>query len=69
MIRYTPLWKTMDEKGETTYTIRNKGISSSTVQSLKSDLPVSTYTIDRLCTILDCGPMDIMEYIPDEKSE
>lgn len=68
MIRYTPLWETMRRKGATTYTLRVKhGMSHATVQRLQADLPVSTYTLNRLCTILDCRLDEIAIYIPDEK--
>lgn len=68
MISYAPLWKTMQKKGCTTYTLRkndNGGISSSTVRRLKSNQSVSTNTLDMLCKILDCKLQDIAEYIPD----
>lgn len=63
MIRYDPLWKTMEKKRVTTYTLREKyKISHSTVQRLQNNEPVSTYTLDRLCEILDCCLEDIVEY-------
>ena len=68
MICYTPLWKTMAEQGATTYTLRFKhGMSHATVQRLQMDMPVSTHTLDKLCTILDCRVEDIIEYDPDKK--
>ena len=68
MICYTPLWKTMAEQGPTTYTLRFKhGMSHATVQRLQMDMPVSTHTLDKLCTILDCRVEDIIEYVPDKK--
>jgi len=67
MIAYTPLWRTMEEKNFTTYTLRVKcEISSSTVQRLKKNMPVSTHTLNMLCRILDCALSDIAEYVPDE---
>lgn len=67
MIRYTPLWKTMTEQKVTTYTLRFKhGMSHATVQRLQADMPVSTHTLDRLCSILHCRLEDVAEYIPDE---
>lgn len=67
MIRYTPLWKTMAEQGATTYTLRFKhGMSHATVQRLQADMPVSTHTLDKLCTILNCRVEDIIEYVPNE---
>lgn len=68
MIRYTPLWETMKKRGTTTYTLRVKeGMSHATVQRLQKDLPVSTHTLDRLCSILNCRIEDVVEYVPDKK--
>ena len=65
MISYAPLWKTMEKRGATTYTLQVKGnISSSTVRRLKAGESVSTNTIDALCRLLRCKPNDVMEYIP-----
>ncbi|MCL2507761.1 MAG: helix-turn-helix transcriptional regulator [Oscillospiraceae bacterium] len=59
----------MEEKGATTYTLRNKGqeynISSSTIRRLKANQSVSTNTLDTLCKILDCKLCDIVEFIAD----
>jgi DNA-binding Xre family transcriptional regulator len=65
MIVYSPLWRTMEERNFTTYTLRVKHeISNSTVQRLKKDLPVSTNTLNMLCEILNCGLSDVAEYVP-----
>ena len=67
MIVYTPLWKTMKEKGISTYALINKHhISSSTINRLRHNQGVTTQMIDDLCTILDCNVEDIMTY---EKSD
>ena len=67
MIVYTPLWKTMKEKGISTYALINKHhISSSTINRLRHNQGVTTQMIDDLCTILDCNVEDIMKY---EKSD
>ena len=68
MIRYAPLWKTMAKQKVTTYTLRVKHeMSHATVQRLQADMPVSTHTLNKLCTILNCRVEDIIEYVPDEK--
>ena len=68
MIRFAPLWKTMAEQKVTTYTLRFKhGMSHATVQRLQADMPVSTHTLNKLCSILGCKLEDIAEYIPDEQ--
>jgi DNA-binding Xre family transcriptional regulator len=67
MISYDPLWKTMKERGATTYTLQVKGqISSSTIRRLKAGDSVSTNTLDALCKILQCDLTDIVLYLPDE---
>ena len=67
VITYAPLWNTMAEKKVSTYTLRVKhGMSHATVQRLQTDMPVSTHTLNKLCTILNCRLEDIAEYIPDE---
>lgn len=66
MISYAPLWKTMEKRGATTYTLQVKGcISSSTIRRLKSGDSVSTNSLEALCKILNCTISDIVEYLPD----
>ncbi|MDO4516275.1 MAG: helix-turn-helix transcriptional regulator [Bacillota bacterium] len=68
MICFDPLWETMKKKGVTTYTLRvTYKMSHSTVQSLQENKSVTTYTLNRLCEILDCGLEDVAKYIPDKK--
>lgn len=67
MITYAPLWKTMKEKGITTYALINKhNISSSTMHRLRHNLGVTTQLIDDLCKILNCNVEDIMLYTKEE---
>ncbi len=66
MISFERLWKTMNEKGISTYTLREKcGIDSKTVRRLKANENVETKTLDKLCSALDCKIEDIVEYIKD----
>lgn len=67
MISYEPLYRTMKEKGITTYTLIQKyGISRSLLDRLKHNKPISTVTLNDLCTFLDCKVEDILLYIKDE---
>lgn len=67
MISYERLWKTMEWRGATTYTLQVKGgISSSTIRRMKAGESVSTNTLEALCRILDCTLEDIVEYLPDK---
>ncbi|MCR5826023.1 MAG: helix-turn-helix transcriptional regulator [Oscillospiraceae bacterium] len=70
MISYAPLWKTMEERGATTYTLQVKGqISSSTIRRIKANESVSTNTLEALCKILGYSISDIIEYLPDPPIE
>ena len=62
MIVYDNLWKLLKEKNVSQYRLNNSGISHSTLTRLKRNQPVSTETIDRLCTILQCRVEDIMSF-------
>lgn len=67
MIYFDPLWKTMAQKGATTYTLQYKGgISSSTIRRLKRNESVSTNTLDALCRLLNCRLEDILLYVADD---
>ena len=68
MISYDPLWETMRRTNISTYTLQKKSISSSTISRMKKGQPVSVYTIDKLCTLLDCNISDVIEFIKDESS-
>lgn len=64
MISYEPLYKTMKEKGITTYKLINDyGISRSLLDRLKHNKPITTVTLNDLCKLLDCRVEDILIYI------
>ncbi len=66
MIKFDKLFKTMKEKGVSTYVLREKcGIDSKTVRRLKANENIETKTLDKLCSALDCKIEDIVEFIKD----
>lgn len=66
MISYKPLYQTLKNKNITTYKLINSyGISRSLIDRLKHDKPISTVTLNDLCTILNCKVEDILVYIQD----
>lgn len=70
MISYAPLWRTMEKRGATTYTLQVKGgISSSTICRLKAGKSISTNSLDALCKILNCTIQDVVEYLTDGPQE
>lgn len=63
MISYEPLWKTMKERGVTTYTlIYKKGFSAYTITNLRRNKSITMNTLEKLCTVLNCTPNDIIEF-------
>ena len=66
MITYEPFWKTLKERGESTYTLINRyGISSATIDRIRKGDGITTGKINDLCAILKCGVGDIIEYRED----
>lgn len=66
MIVFDRLWKTMEQKGVTTYKLREQcGIDSKTVRRLKDNENIETKTLSKLCAALNCRLEDIAEYFPD----
>lgn len=67
MIIFDRLWETMEKRGFSTYTLREKcGIDSKTIRRLRANENIETKTLDKLCTALDCSLNDIAEYVKDE---
>lgn len=63
MITYEPFYRTLKEKGISTYKlINNFNVSRSLLDRLKHNKPISTQTIDDLCNYLDCRVEDILLY-------
>ena len=61
----------LKKKGYTSTKIREeKLIGQSYLQQLRHGELVSWKTFDTLCTLLDCQPADLIEYVkaPDEKA-
>ena len=70
MIVYTRFWETLKASKESTYTLITKHhISSSTIDKLRKNKPLTTTTINDLCRILNCGTENILEYIPSENDQ
>ena len=67
MMSYEPLFRTMKEKGVTSYQLQKMGFNRATYYSMKNGNSVSTNTIHLLCQLLDCRVEDILEYIPDKQ--
>ncbi len=70
MIKYTPFWKTMRERGETTYSlIKKHHIGNGTLYRMRKNRPITTTTIDDLCRALNCGVEDVLVYEPNDTAK
>lgn len=64
MISYAPFWRTLKEKGVSTYMLINQyGISSNRFTRMRKGQPLSTESVNDFCRILRCRVEDIMEYV------
>ena len=68
MVRYKiDILSALKDKGYTQNKIRvEKLIGQSYLTQLRNKELVSWKTINTLCTLLNCQPGDILEYVPDE---
>ena len=67
MIVYDRLWDKMKQKGISQYKlIKEHGFSTGQLDRLRKNDNISTYTLNRLCEILDCNLEDIAEYHKEE---
>ena len=70
MMVYTPFWETLKASEESTYTLINRHhISSSTIDKLRKNKPLTTTTLNDLCRILQCPVEKIVRYIPSEDDQ
>lgn len=67
MISYAPLFRTMKEKGITSYRLFKMCFPQSNYYAIKHGDNISTNTVNELCTLLQCSVSDIMEFIPEQK--
>lgn len=68
MIVFDKLWATMENRGISTYQLREKcGIDSKTVRRLRANENIETKTLDKLCVVLSCRLEDIAEFVPNIK--
>lgn len=63
MIDYSPLWKTMEEKGISQYKMIELGIDRRVLDSLRKNKNITLLTVEKLCKVLDCEPNDIVKFI------
>ena len=63
MVDYSRLWNTLKERGITQYYLLKNGIDNKTLDSLKKNKNITMLTLEKLCTIIDCTPNDVVRFI------
>ena len=63
MISYAPLWKTLENKGYSTYWLLNQGIDRKTLYNLKHNKNTTILTLEKICRILNCHIEEVVEFI------
>ena len=65
---YNKLFKMLiDRKMTNNQLAKQAGISLNIITRLKRDEYIAMQTIEKICTALDCGVDDILEFIPESK--
>ncbi|WRS28604.1 helix-turn-helix domain-containing protein [Oscillospiraceae bacterium MB08-C2-2] len=63
MIYKLDVLKALKKAGVSTYRLRkDKLLSESTVQKLRTGYPIAWENIEAICALLDCQPGDLLEY-------
>ena len=65
MIDYRPLWRTMRQRNISQYHLLQAGIDHKTLDSLKKNKNITMLSLEKLCTILDCSPSDVVRFVND----
>ena len=60
MLDYSPMWETMQRKGITQYRLLRSGIDNKTLDAIKKGNNITMLTLEKICTILDCTPNDVV---------
>lgn len=65
---YNPLWKQLIDRNMTKEDLREQiKISSATMAKMSKGEHVSLEVLHKICSLFNCQPGDIIEYIPIEK--
>ena len=66
VISYAPFFKTIKEKGITSYRLGKMGFPLSNYYAMKRGENISTHTLNQLCKLLQCKVEEIIEYEDEE---
>ena len=62
MLDYSPLWETMKERGISQYRLLKSGVDNKTLYTIKKGGNITMLTLEKICSILDCTPNDVIRF-------
>ena len=66
VLDYTPLWETMRRKEISQYSLLKAGIDNKTLDTLQKGNNITLLTLEKICTILDCTPNDVVRFVSEQ---
>ena len=66
MLDYSPMWETMRRKEISQYRLLKAGIDNKTLDAMKKGNNITLLTLEKICTILDCTPNDVIRFTTNE---
>lgn len=69
MLDYSPMWDTMKQKGITQYRLLKSGIDNKTLDAIKKGNNITMLTLEKICTILECTPNDVIRFKKESRLE
>lgn len=69
MLDYSPMWDTMKQKGITQYRLLKSGIDNKTLDAIKKGSNITMLTLEKICTILECTPNDVIRFKKESRLE
>ena len=69
MLDYSPMWETMARKGITQYRLLKSGIDNKTLDTIKKGNNITLLTLEKICSILDCTPNEVVRFIKQSRPE
>lgn len=70
MIVYKNILERLRDAGYSTYTLMKQGlIAQATLTNIRNGKSINMRTVDTICELLNCQPGDILEYVPNPKTQ
>ena len=66
VLDYSPMWETMRRKEISQYRLLKAGIDNKTLDAIKKGNNITLLTLEKICTILDCTPNDVIRFTTNE---